>query len=44
MNSIVKKVWQNANGTWSHHRNRRCEWTSYEDCVTDLKFAEEWAR
>lgn len=43
MNAIAKKIWRNANGTWSHHRNRHCEWCSYEDCATDLKMSEEWA-
>jgi hypothetical protein len=36
------KIWQNANGTWSHHMDASCEWTDKEACETDLRFSEEW--
>jgi len=38
---MAKIIWQNANGTWSHHRNRKCEWVTRNDCATDLRFHEE---
>ena len=41
---VKRTIWQNTNGTWSHHRNRKCKWSSYEDCAQDLKISEEWAR
>lgn len=36
-------VWQNANGTFSHHRDAQCEWADEASCRTDLRFHEEWA-
>lgn len=40
----TSKIWQNANGTWSHHKDSKREWTDQAACETDLRFAEEWAR
>ena len=37
------RVWQNANGTFSHHRDSRREWSDENACRTDLRFHEEWA-
>ena len=37
-------IWQNANGTWSHHKDAKCEWADRISCETDLRFHEEWAR
>lgn len=35
-------VWQNANGTWTHHKDGKREWRDRLGCVTDLRFAMEW--
>jgi hypothetical protein len=35
-------VWQNANGTFSHHRDAQREWADENGCRTDLRFALEW--
>jgi hypothetical protein len=35
-------IWQNPNGTWSHHRDSNREWSDRDSCATDLRFAEEW--
>jgi hypothetical protein len=37
------KIWRNANGTWSHHRDASREWSDMTGCTTDLRFSEEWA-
>ena len=37
------KIWQNANGTWSHHRDSKREWADKDGCATDLRFHEEYA-
>lgn len=34
-------VWQNANGTFSHHKNSKVEWDDEVSCRTDLQFARE---
>ena len=36
-------IWQNANGTWSHHKDAGREWYGLDACQTDLRFHEEWA-
>lgn len=36
-------VWQNANGTFSHHRDAQREWADETGCRTDLRFHMEWA-
>ena len=38
------RIWQNANGTWSHHRDASREWIDEVGCRTDLRFAEEHLR
>lgn len=38
-----KAVWQNANGTFSHHRDAQREWADESACHIDLRFHEEWA-
>jgi hypothetical protein len=44
MNSTTKQtIWQNPNGSWSHHRDSKREWQCREACATDLRFADEWA-
>ncbi len=37
------RVWQNANGTWSHHKDGSREWADLTGCQTDLRFHQEWA-
>lgn len=37
-------VWQNPNGTWSHHRDAGRGWTDITGCQTDLRFHEEHSR
>lgn len=37
-----RKIWQNADGTWSHHRDAKRKWSDYDGCATDLQFSEEW--
>lgn len=39
-----KIIWQNSNGTYSHHKNGQCEFDSYEACAADLRFHAEWER
>jgi hypothetical protein len=36
-------VWQNANGTWSHHKDAARQWDDLNGCQTDLRFHREWA-
>ena len=36
-------VWQNANGTFSHHKDAKREWADEIACRTDLRFHQEWA-
>lgn len=36
------KVWQNANGTFSHHKDAQREWADEAGCRTDLRFNNEW--
>jgi hypothetical protein len=31
-------VWQNPNGTWSHHRDGNREWSEESACRIDLRF------
>ena len=37
------RIWQNANCTWSHHKDAGREWYGLDACQTDLRFHEEWA-
>lgn len=39
---MATKIWQNPNGTWSHHRDSKCEWQDEQSCATDLRFHEEY--
>jgi hypothetical protein len=39
---IKRIIWQNANGTYSHHKDGKREWEDLIGCQTDLKFSEEW--
>ena len=36
------EIWQNDNGTWSHHKDAQREWSDRTGCATDLRFAREW--
>ena len=36
-------VWQNANGSFSHHKDGGREWGDEVSCRTDLRFHMEWA-
>jgi hypothetical protein len=36
------RIWQNPNGTWSHHKDAQREWYGLDGCETDLRFFEEW--
>jgi hypothetical protein len=38
----VARVWQNPNGSWSHHKDGGREWYGLDACQTDLRFHEEW--
>jgi hypothetical protein len=35
------RLWQNSDGTWSHHKDSQCKWRDLAGCETDLRFAEE---
>jgi len=37
-------IWQNANGTWSHHKDAQREWADRNGCAADLRFHTEWER
>lgn len=37
-------IWQNSNGTFSHHMDAQREWADETGCKADLKFHQEWAR
>ena len=37
-------IWQNSNGTWSHHKDAKREWDDRTGCATDLRFHMEWER
>jgi hypothetical protein len=39
----TKEIWQNSNGTWSHSKDSKREWSDKVGCETDLRFAKEWA-
>ena len=43
MRRMGLRLWQNVNGTWSHHRDAACQWAEKGTCETDLRFSEEWA-
>ena len=36
-------VWQNDDGTWSHHKDAKRRWTSRSAAETDLRFHNEWS-
>lgn len=38
------KIWQNPNGTWSHHHDGQREWSDKAGCLTDLRFSEDYYR
>ena len=37
-------IWRNNNGTWSHHRDAKREWSDRIGCAVDLRFHYEWER
>jgi len=37
-------LWQNSDGTWSHHRDAQRRWQNRGDAATDLKFHREWSK
>ncbi len=39
----TSEIFQNANGTWSHHKDAACQWADRDACATDLRFCNEWA-
>lgn len=39
-----RTIWQNPNGSWSHHKDSKREWADRTACATDLRFAIEWER
>lgn len=41
---IRATVWQNANGTFSHHSDGKREWSDEVGCRTDLRFHEDWEK
>lgn len=40
----LSAIWQNDNGTFSHHKDAQRQWTDRAGCETDLRFHQEWAR
>ena len=38
------QIWQNSNGTWSHHKDSTRQWDDRNGCATDLRFHMEWER
>lgn len=44
ISKITAAVWQNPNGTWSHHRDASGEFAGEASARIDLRFTEEWAR
>lgn len=38
------KIWQNSDGTWSHHKDGKRKWYDRDACVIDLRFTEEWEK
>lgn len=38
------EVWQNDNGTWSHHMDSVREWHHRDGCEIDLRFTKEHHR
>lgn len=39
-----QELWQNTNGTFSHHHDSQREWADLVGCQTDLRFHREWAK
>lgn len=37
-------VWKNDNGTWSHRKDHRGEFSDKNGAETDLRFTLEWER
>lgn len=37
-------IWQNTNGSFSHHMDSVREWADRISCETDLRFNQEWAQ
>jgi hypothetical protein len=42
LNRRTDRIWQNANGTWSNHKDAQRQWTDKVGCQMDLRFADEW--
>ena len=40
----IVQIWQNPNGTWSHHKDSARQWDDRNGCATDLRFHMEWER
>ena len=40
----MMNVWQNDDGTWSHHKDAKCRWASRGAAETDLRFHNEWSK
>lgn len=38
----LPEIWQNDNGTFSHHKDSQREWADRTSCQTDLRFHMEW--
>lgn len=38
----TEPIWQNHDGTWSHHKDSERQWISREACQIDLRFHLEW--
>lgn len=37
-------IWQNPDGSYSHHKDSQRKWTSFDACQMDLRFHGEWER
>jgi hypothetical protein len=36
------EIWQNPNGTWSHHKDGQREFDELSTCEIDLRWHKEW--
>lgn len=40
----MRKIWENADGTYSHRLDPDRKWDDLESCATDLRFCEEYGQ
>ena len=34
---MIKKIWENSDGTWSHRLDKTTKWSNKEHCLSDYE-------